>query len=412
MRIPRSILFCAAAGCSAGSDTAGVDAAIALDATPDAAVFALTHVQLTGCGFSYTGEFAIGGSPFRLIIDTGSATLAVADANCASCTAAGVTGGYRPGTTGTDLHEPASSTYGDGSLGWKGEIYRDNVSAGSLPAAPVAFADITSQTDFFDSVPCGDPQGILGMAPPAGLIAGTTSFPSQLATMGAVDVFALHYCVGPGDMWLDGYDPAAVTADPMWVDMNMTSYFYTVSLDDVAVDGHSVGVPSASYGQPLVDSGGPSLYLPPAAYTAVITMVGASPAFQARFGGASFFSSSGTGCQDSSETREQIDAALPKLTLKIGSPPVSIDLPATASYLQTFPNGGHSTYCAAIFTSPGLVDLGNTLIRAGLVIFDRVHSRMGFAPATPCNDVLTRQVTPTRRMLQPISRREPARPSP
>src|SRR4051812_25531369 len=64
---------------------------------PDASALALTTIPLVGCGYSYTGEIAIGGRPFRVSIDTGSPTLAVAGAGCTTCAAGGVTSFYTPG---------------------------------------------------------------------------------------------------------------------------------------------------------------------------------------------------------------------------------------------------------------------------------------------------------------------------
>ena len=374
-------------------------------AAPDASPFAMTHVPLTGCSYSYTADVAVGGSPFRLMVDTGSATLGVAGASCTTCSTAGVAPLYAPGASAVDLDRTVTSTYDDGDMSWSGEVYRDLVSAGTLTAVPLALVDITAQTNFFYADTCGDPQGILGLGPPAILSPGTTSFPTQLATSGAVDELALHFCLGTGDLWFGGYDPAAATAVPTWIPMSTNSY-YEVAVSDVAVDGTSVGIPASAYGMAIVDSGGPALGLPTTAYNAAVAKLAASPAFQSRFGNAVFFTSTTTNtCKVLGETREQIDAELPKLTVYVGSPAVAIDLPATASYLQTFPSDGQVMYCPGMFSSPGLTDLGNTLIRAGLVIFDRAHGQLGFAPTAPCTDVLARRVTPTPQMLRRPSRR-------
>jgi hypothetical protein len=60
-------------------------------------------------------------------------------------------------------------------------------------------------------------------------------------------------------------------------------------------------------------------------------------------------------------------------------------LPATAGYIQSFPASGGTQYCPALAAST-FTDLANTLLRAGLVLFDREHARLGVAPTAPCDD--------------------------
>ncbi len=353
---------------------------------PDAAVDAPPpgppHVPLVGCGYSYTGEFGIGGSTFRLMVDTGSDVLGVAAAGCDTCT--GVSPLYTPGPMAVDQHQHGSERYGDGTSGWDGEVYKDAVSASTLPAVELAFTAITSQTDFFFQGQCGDPQGIVGLD---ALDHGGTNLLHELAAAGATDEFAMHYCLGNGDLWLDGYDPAATTGEPQWATMTVNGN-YLVGLDDIAVDGTSLGM---SFGPALVDSGGPNLLLPPAAFTALTATIAASPAFAAKFGDATWFTTQGN-CKVLAETRAQLDAELPKLTVAIGAPAISIELPATAAYLQAFATGSGTQYCQAMYGFSQFIDLGNTLIRAGIVIHDREHARLGFAPAQPCDDTAARVV--------------------
>jgi hypothetical protein len=148
-----------------------------------------------------------------------------------------------------------------------------------------------------------------------------------------------------------------------------------------------------------VDSGGPALGLPAAAYNAAITKIGASPAFQSVFGGASWFGANN--CMMLAMTRAQLDASLPKVTVQIGSPPLSVELPATSAYLESYPTANGTAYCPGIFSS-NFTDLGNTMIRAGLVIFDREQHRLGFAPTPACDDSAAR---PTARIPDAAHRR-------
>jgi hypothetical protein len=359
--------------CGGGSSAAHVDAAPA-DTTPASTI----AVPLTGCGWAFSGELSIGGSPFRLIVDTGSASLVVAGSTCASCVSAGISPLYSPGPSATDLHRMSQETV-NGSI--SGEVYQDTVTAGGRSGVQVALIDIASQTALPAPGNCDAAQGILGMAPASLLAPGTTSFPAQLAAAGVRDEFALHFCAASGNLWLGGYDPAAADGSPAYVDMHDDRY-YTVALDDVAVAGTSVGVPASAYGQAIVDSGAPGLGLPQAAYDAAISMIAASPTFHTLFGDSSWFAHQHV-CTTLAMTPAQVDDALPKLTVQIGNPAISIDLPATASYLEPYAASTGTSYCPAIFPF-GVTDLGNTLIRAGLVIFDREQHHLGFAHTPPC----------------------------
>lgn len=374
----------------------GQDAPTAIDAPAvplDGPLTGVRAVPLEGCGYSYTGMFTIGDAAFRLQIDTGSDALAVAAAGCTDCTTAGVSPLYTPGSTAMDLHMPVSATYGDGSIKWSGELYSDQIGGGLLPPVVLDFGAITAETNFFPPGLCGSPQGILGMSPDHDTAAMPYSFPAALARSGAADVFAIHYCAADGELWLNGYDPVTTVDTPVWMAMVQQTY-YSVAVDDIAVAGTSVGVQASAYGLGLVDSGGPSLVVPTPAYTAITTMVGASAAFQADFGSASWLTAHT--CTTLAKSRSQIDAELPPLTMTLGEPAVTIELPATAAYLQSFPTTTGTIYCSAIYGEVGSgsvrTDLGNTLIRAGVVIFDRGRSRLGFAHAAPCDDTSARLV--------------------
>ena len=362
------------------------------DAPPDASPVGVRHVPLTGCNYSYTGEFTLGGTPFRLMVDTGSNVLGVAAVGCDSCTLQGVAPLYTPGPTAMDQDQQGSASYGGGELGYSGEIYKDVVGASTLPSVELDLIAITSQTDFFFKDQCGDAQGIIGLDEVLDPEGRPTNYLHELVAAGATDELAIRYCLGNGDLWLDGYDPAATTGDPQWVAMSQNGN-YTVSLADIAVAGTSIGLPPSTYGPALLDSGGPNLLLPPAAFTAITTSIAASPAFAAKFGDATWFKDTGN-CTTLAETRAQLDAELPPLTVTIGSPAISVELPATAAYLQAFTTPTGTQYCQAMFSFTQFTDLGNTLMRAGLVIHDRAHSQLGFAPAPACVDTASIVETP------------------
>ena len=383
----------------AGDDGAPLDSGE--DADASAGVVA---VPLSGCSaFSYLAPTRIGASQtFQLILDTGSTTLAVASSACGDC--AGITPLYTPGVGATDRHETASSVYGGypdgGGPGWSGEIYEDTVSLGGTKAAAASmtFAAIDMQNQFFTPAACGSSmppwQGIVGFAPTADAITGTDRYLDRLAAGGAVsDVFALQLCEPGGLLWLGGYDPAHVTSPPQYTPLStsmLSKGAFVVDLESVAVAGGSPSpVHTGPYTETLVDSGSNQFFLPPATFSAVTAAIEATPAFRALLGadaGPSFFS--GASCAELTQTKAQIDAALPPLTLVFGTnPAISVVAVATESYLV--PVGGGS-WCTGMVANapdpsfPFVADLGSPILRSSVVVFDRVKGRLGFAPHTPC----------------------------
>ena len=190
--------------------------------------------------------------------------------------------------------------------------------------------------------------------------------------------------------------------EPVWVPLDQSGNLLGLARRHRRRRHQHRHVPAAAFGQAIIDSGGPDLGLPQAAFTKLTTMIAASPAFMTKLGDASWFND--VNCTVLPETRAELDAELPKLTVQIGSPTVSIDLPATAAYLQSYLTPEGMTYCPALFVSP-FTDLGNTLIRAGIVIHDREHGRLGFAPAPPCVDSAARVIAhpPNRRVHMPTT---------
>jgi hypothetical protein len=359
-------------------------------------------VPLSACDPTvYAAPVTIGGSQtFQLVLDTGSTTLGVAGAGCTSCSAAGASSLYQPGSTATDEHEAADAGYGAlQASGWVGEIYQDTVSLGTPAAtAPVKLVDIQQQTQFLVGT-CGSPgatpEGVLGFAPAKTALPGTNGFFDQLVAGGTVpDVFAVQLCYGGGTLWLGGYDPTFTTAPPVYTPMSpagFDAYAYTVNLASITVAGTTVPVPTGSYTAALLDTGSSISWLPPSAFNALTSALAASSAFQQVFGAAapSFFADPNK-CVALTQTKTALDAALPPLTLTFGSSPgVSAQASATESYLLTLGNG---QWCPAITSrtpSPGFQSIAASLsapiLRSNVVIFDRANQRIGFAPHKPCN---------------------------
>jgi hypothetical protein len=398
------------AGCS-GEGGAAVDAGgeaeagdLGTQVVGDAgeAATSLVTVPLSACDpTAYVASVTIGGSQtFNLLLDTGSTTLGVAGSGCASCSAAGASSLYHPGPTATDEHQTVDAGYGAlAASGWAGEVYQDTVSTGAPAAtAPVRFADIQQQTSFLVGA-CGasraTPDGVLGFAPAKTALPGTNGFFDQLLAEDAVaDVFAVELCYGGGTLWLGGYDPAFTTAPPVYTPMSpvgFDAYVYTVDLASITVAGNTVPVPTGSYTAALLDTGSSISWVPPAAFGALTSSIATNSAFSQIFGAAAstFFSDPST-CVALTQTKAELDSALPPLTLTFGSSPaVSVQAAATESYLLEL---GDGRWCPAItprtpnpsFQSVA-ASLGAPILRSNVVIFDRASHRVGFAPHKPCN---------------------------
>jgi hypothetical protein len=383
---------------------------VAQDAAVDAAVLA---VALTACPEGdYAAPVTIGGTQtFSLVVDTGSTTLGVASSQCTTCD--GVTPVYTPGTGATDEQMTAKSQYVTGY--WSGEIYQDSVAA--VTAAPpvsteVRLVSIDSQENFFQTIQCG--QGVLGLARAKAAVAGTTGFFDQLVATGAVaNVFGMELCPTGGTLWLGGYDPTATTGSPQYIPFAISpyaSYYYVVKLTSITVLGDTVPVATAQYSDAIVDTGTNAFVVPTAAYASITATIAASPAFAEIFGAdaGGFFSLQATAdagpidasgdidagvmvgqaCATLTQTKAELDSALPALTLTFGSNPgVSVQATATESYLAP---AGKNVWCSALAavdpsaSFPFASIVGTPVLRSNVVIFDRAGDRLGFAPHAPC----------------------------
>jgi hypothetical protein len=387
--------FCVACGPNTSIDDGGDASSEPSDGGPWVAV------PLSVCSPQvYAAPVNIGSSQqFQLLVDTGSTTLAVAGSGCTSCSGAGASPLYQPGATAVDEHTQASATYGAlATSGWSGEIYEDRVAAGSSgAAASVRLVSIAQQSQFLVGscgTPGRTPDGVLGLAPANSATAGTTGYLDAVIAAGDVpDVFALRLCPSGGTLWLGGYDPAATSAAPVYTPFfppGFSAYVYTVQLQSITVAGTTIAIPTGVYTATLLDSGSNISSIPPSALTSLGAALDADSAFSQLFGGsaASFFSNPNN-CVALTQTRDELDASLPSVTLSFGSTAsANVTASATTSYLWS-PSSGQ--WCPAItsrapspqFQSIAAI-LGAPFLASNVVIFDRAGQRIGFAPHSPC----------------------------
>jgi hypothetical protein len=368
-------------------------------------------LKLSVCAPIYTVSTTLGGSQaFDLQLDTGSGPLAVASNACTSCGDAGVAPLYAPGSSAVDEHQRGAFDYVSGKV--SGEIYQDSVALNPQTDAPLKFVAIDTQDQFFVPLPqlffqpplgcstaTGNYEGIIGFSPSGDLTPGTTSFFDQfVATAHAPNVFATELCPNGGILWLGGYDSTFTTGAPQYTPIlsRTASLQYGVSLNSVTVGDKTVPVVTADNPNAIVDTGTVFFAVPQAVYDAITSVVAASRQFQAIFGNASWFSNPQTNCKVLSQTKAELDAMLPPLTLTFGSgPSISIQAPATESYIAQYVSGGQDHWCPTLLPMAPLHVVGNTylgtsailgapVLRSSIVIFDRQNQRIGFAPHTPC----------------------------
>jgi hypothetical protein len=396
------------AGCGGGGPSAAqIDSGVAPDVTMvdsgDASMTeASTHdaggvptaVTLLGCPQAgYAGTFSIGGSPFQLVIDTGSAELGVASSTCTNCD---VSPTYTPGATATDEHATLSVSYVSGT-GWSGEIIADDFGVpNTSTSAQTRLVAIQSQTGgFYTNEGCGFGavpfvyEGIAGFGPDSLAKAGTDEPMGALASHGVADVFAFALCGSGGQLWLGGVDASVATGPVQYTPLLNSDNYYAVGVTDLLVGATSLGLTSTDIGDVVVDTDTTELELPTSVYQKLRDAIAGTAYFQAHFGSSAWFDSGYcTPPLDASPpTLAEIDSGLPTLTFAIddgtgGS--FDIALGATDSYLEPIRKNGVLYYCPEIEESSGGAVLGSGAMRALLVVMDRAEARVGFAPHAAC----------------------------
>jgi hypothetical protein len=375
----------------------GGDASSSADAAPatmsPTLPTATTAIPLTGCSPFYTASVTIGGTQtFQLAVDSASTTLAVAGAACADCADAGIAPRYAPGSAATDTKVSASSTYNVGDIGWSGEVYADGVSVGGV-AAKTKLAMMQSANGLFTTGwPCPMGEGILGLGTVAVERPGTNGYFDEAVAAGTPNVFAIELCKSHGNLWLGGWDPSFALAPPKFTPI-IPNDFYSVHLADVKVSGASVSVAASAYGNGTVmlDTGGPMFDLTTPVFDAVTAALAADPTFAKLIGDASWFTTATT-CLSLPQTRAELDAMLPKLSLVLGTTDqIEMQATATTSYLIGYDSGGKTVWCPGISPLPPSLgwdvvgDMGGAILQSNIIVFDRANQRLGFAPHAQCD---------------------------
>jgi hypothetical protein len=367
------------------------DSGPAPDSATQEAGAGLLAIPLAACeADAYATSVTLGGSQqFEMLLDTGSTTLAVASTKC-SCS---VTPEYTPGSTAKDQNQMVTAQYGSGS--WTGEIYEDTVAVGTSPSAPDKLVAIDTESTFFQPIQCGaggSYEGVLGFGPAGGASSGTTGFFEQLvATTGIPNVFATQLCPSGGTLWLGGYDAAATTGAVQYTPKSMAglaSTYHQVNLVSVTVGGTTIPVSTSTAS--AVDTGTSVFLMGATPYAAITAAIQANAQFTQIFGAGFFPAASQSpvpACKGGlTQTKAQLDAMLPTLTLTLGSnPAIEVQAVASESYLMESQGAWCTGMLGIDFGQYPLASImGAAVLKSSVVVFDQVQNRIGFAPHTPC----------------------------
>jgi hypothetical protein len=154
-------------------------------------------------------------------------------------------------------------------------------------------------------------------------------------------------------------------------------------------------VASAEYPDSVVDTGTSIFILPTTTFNAVTQAIASTPAFRSIFGGGADAGASTAAewfdnpenCTKIAQTKTELDAMLPPLTLVFGSSPsISVQALPTESYLASY----DGLWCPTLYSMSPSPDfplaslMGSPVLRSNIVIFDRANQRIGFAPHASC----------------------------
>jgi cathepsin D len=366
----------------------------ALDAESEAAVPLAAIPLSTPDGTYYTAQVTVGDQTFAMDIDTGSATCAVAGQGCASCAAAGVSPSYQPSATATDLQKTAATVYGDGSM-LNGEIFQDTVTLGhGMPSVQLELLSIQSERQFFREAQF---QGILGLGSTLLELRGTDTFFALETADGVSPVLAFELCAKNGTMWLGGFDATAAESPMQYTPLlpiSRTNAFYSINVDDVLIGGTSLGLNTAEFESPILDTGTSLFYLPAKVFNAILSAINASSGFASLFGATAL---KANGCvRANGVTSAAVDAALPAMAMKLpstdpGAPDFTLTVNPSQSYLM---DTGQGQFCLAMGEggpTQGAI-LGDAFLSSFVTVIDRQNAQVGFAPDLGCGSALGRRV--------------------
>ena len=383
----------------------------------------LADSNLTGCGaIDFSGLVTIDSQgPYRLIVDTGSTTLAVVTPACTNCADAAPV--YDPPADSAITGQTIQAVYGS-DTGWQGLAYSASaVALGDSAGVAMSIAGIQQNEGFISgsnvcSVTAGtrtnlnSSQGIMGFAYPSIAIEGTDSWVTNyLSSTGISNEFTIQLCPEGGNVWIGGFDPDFMAAAFTYIPVIQPTY-YTVMLTEVAVTSRggsavSIGYEQTTFGPcsstappndcAFVDSGTTLLLLPAAAYSSLKSLIHEDSYYNSVFGSnpsnpdplvntGTCASASAQGMPDLAT----LQANLPTLSFTFTeadgvSSPTTLTISGIPGYLSVnYGDDGSVYYCNGLSISDSYAILGFSFINQFTVRHDLANQRLGFAPTAQC----------------------------
>eukprot|EP00053_Salpingoeca_punica_P009591 m.86214 g.86214 ORF g.86214 m.86214 type:complete len:556 (+) comp15074_c0_seq1:347-2014(+) len=330
----------------------------------------------------------------RIIVDTGSANLAVA-----TTSSAGTLNGDHfitsSSTTFVNTGGAVSTNYVLGS--WSGSLFTDVVGFSSGPRITTEMAGITSSSGFFiTSSSSFNNQGILGLAYKA--LANPHSDPvtpfldTFIADNSLTDLFTMRLCEVNGTAFTRGGNlvvggsatDVASLARSSFVFVNLTQeLYYSVQATGISMGSTRLSVSCQLLNSPagaIIDSGTSNLLVQQAVYDQIksaflskVASLGLATPSDAFFEGRAFVS----------YTDSEV-AQFDTITIFLKAPAAGQELPLVIQpwqYLRLVSSSGNLVRIWAISASCNTI-FGVTLMSGYTVIHDRANKQLGFAPST------------------------------
>ena len=331
-------------------------------------------IPMGGCSrtnFLVPFKLSVNGNdlPFTVILDSGSADLAIATTACDS-TCSGIPGAFPFYSAGPAVPNfagvPPALSYGSAAL-W-GYVFTEHLQLLGLPEVGIHMLGILRQQGLLRPVTCtlGDAArytytGILGFGPDETAQYNDASIVGLLAAAGVPKIFAPALCAGPeggGRLYIGGYDSSVIMAPPLYTPLHAAGKGpdgqplyrgYLVQVSGIRIQGYDLGL-YAENSFWLVDTGTNFLGLPPVVAANAAVML--DEPMKQLTGIADFFARQL--CTAAiAVTPTQLDAALPNLDFSFPSVTqgVTITLSAVASMYTTYNMFANGTYQYCSFTT-------------------------------------------------------------
>jgi len=351
-------------------------------------------------GVSTTGEFyaQVGvGTPAQSLyvqVDTGSSDLLVYGSTCTSCLG---TASYTVASSSTvapvpchtsGYYCPTCSTfdgvsaclyqdiYGSGAA--NGTILTDKFSVGHFSNIQVGFGYISYASANFENNPV---DGIWGLSYPDLAFSSVPVFDNLVSQAGISNAFSMCLIDGAGTMTM-GVD-YSTNGNFSWTPI-IKQEWYNVNITGMKVGGTALAGNSATYnnGTSIVDSGTTLLLVPSIVYNNIKSALQARcpglvgicgvAAGQTIFDGYCYTMTSAQ-----LNTYPNVSVVLNGITAPLNITP--------QHYMRGIVSGGYTYYCYGIGLggSFGTI-LGDVFMGGFHVAFDRIHSKIGFAPTSTC----------------------------